>query len=126
MTATPILTEGDLLYIAGLFDGEGSAGVYKHADRRMKRAQVCMGMTDPDPIRFLALCFGGKVYEIQSNLPNRKLRYDWRLADRRALGVANQLLPYVKNLSKVKQLTSIVEYFNMRDINKPKRAGSGK
>ena len=133
---TPILTEGDLLYIAGLFDGEGTGGVYKarskyflkNGEERISTGgqtyRIAIGMTDVDPIRFLHLCFGGsfsmRLYPLgkAKHKACHKPMYDWSLSNRKARDFASAILPYVKNLSKVAQLEKVVNAYDLYDHNR--------
>lgn len=114
----PILTNADLACLAGLFDGEGTAGVYLHKQRNnrnipIRSPQVAVAMTDPDPIRFLALCLGGNVYTCGRRTRGNRPVYKWVRAHRKALHAAQALLPWVKNESKVEQLCRITQHYGM-------------
>lgn len=133
MAVCPILTEGDLLYCAGLFDGEGSAGVYDHKGKynylrkdgttikvKGKQPILSVVMSDSDPIWFLSLCFGGNVtkYTPKQKVGAKsqyKLVHRWGASSRKALEVAKVLYQYVKNNSKAEQLNTIVSYYGLFD-----------
>ncbi len=112
----PILTEADLLYIAGLFDGEGTGGVYKHKKVVKGKAyftsvaHLAIQMTDPDPVKFVSLCFPGQYYHHMDSPSRKGLKplSRWQCSSKQAREVAAVLLPYVKNLAKVQQLSAVV------------------
>lgn len=116
MQNSPILTSTDLAYLAGLFDGEGHAGVYRHKQTVKGRSyetlvgHITITMTDPEPVRFFALCFPGQYYSKMCSPSRLKYKpvYRWQCSSRQARGVAKMLLPYVKNLAKVKQLEKVL------------------
>ncbi len=114
----PILTDTDLAYLGGLFDGEGSAGMYTYNQTRpagrkaVRKATMQLTMTDPEPVRFMALCFPGS-YQGKHQTPYGKQHgykhtYRWTCSARNARLVATTLLPFVKNLAKVKQLETVL------------------
>ena len=108
----PILTRGDLLYLAGLFDGEGSAGVYKHNISLNAYPQIALGMTDKEPVQFIAFCLGGNIYsKDKARNPKYKKYYVWKVGCQKAYSAAKQLLPYVKNPAKIRQLTTVVNHY---------------
>lgn len=115
----PTLTAVDLAYLAGLFDGEGTAGMHTYSQvrgsskRPVKKATMAVQMTDPDPVRFFALCFPGS-YQSAHLTPSAKAQgykpvYRWQCSARNARLVAAQLIPYSKNLAKIQQLQAVFE-----------------
>lgn len=130
---TPILTAVDLSYLAGIFDGEGTAGVYHHPNkyqytlkngttgiRTGKNVRIAVNMTDVDPVYFLGLCFGGSINKGKTQ--TGKVLYRWSVSTRQALSAANRLQPFLKNQAKVAQLQSIIDYYqhldNKREVNR--------
>lgn len=123
---TPILTQADLSYCAGILDGEGTAGVY-HGVRKYKyrissgevrqckgtNVRIAVNMTDSDPVYFMALCFGGSVTKGKTS--TGKILYRWQASTRTALYTVLRLLPYLKNKSKVRQVSSVVDYYERLD-----------
>lgn len=110
-----------LAYIAGLFDGEGTAGVYiinRSPSRKYpKGARVislvaAIKMTDAAPVRFVHSVFGGSFAIIPPKLlQKRKQVYYWTVSYRKAQKFAETILPYIKNPSKVAQLTKILDHY---------------
>ena len=66
----------DLGWLAGIFEGEGSAGVY---DRGVC---VYVGMTDRDIIDRIQELFPSPGVTVQSRKPGRKSLYVWRIRQR--------------------------------------------
>src|SRR5688572_27979276 len=50
-------------YIAGLFDGEGTIGVYK-TGKKYLQVKVCIGMQDRATLEWICSLFGGKIYTV--------------------------------------------------------------
>jgi hypothetical protein len=124
----PILNEGDLLYLGGLFDGEGSAGVYSYLNRGHRRkdgtynwyqsntTNISVNMTDPMPVYFIALCFGGSVTKVTNKKRKKdggqcKPSFAWRAKLSLSRKIASALIQYVKNPSKVVQLQKVIDYY---------------
>lgn len=120
----PILTPVDLSYLAGLFDGEGYAGVCnKNIKAKLGRSSriaimplMALQMTNRDPVYFYSLYFGGSCLPYQSERLTKKgtpekLCYRWSLAYQKAYYVAKAIFPFVKNESKVRQLASIIHHY---------------
>lgn len=94
-----LLTDIELAYIAGLVDGEGSI----HATRKQTKGTyypfLCVTMTSPDVIKWLASKVGNKA--IYTAPPERyklarKATYSFRLQGKRAKLLCGRLLPYLK------------------------------
>lgn len=117
----PILTESDKYYLAGLFDGEGTAGVWKSGKQACgtQRHRPCMaiGMTDREPVDFFRLCFGGSLYfnkhprGPKGHQPHYKGLYLVSLRSNEVKRAAEILLPYCKNESKQKQLQVCLDWY---------------
>lgn len=116
----------DLSYAAGLFEGEGSAGVYK-VNRKTYRGReesghwlwlpvVQMKMCDPEPIDFMHSLFGGYKCSWHNKWdtlsPNPKRVFDWKVSHRRALAVAQDLVLLMKSKRREDQLMKIINHYN--------------
>jgi hypothetical protein len=112
------------IYLAGLFDGEGNAGVFHIQRRKSSPARLASGrqwvcaqdvpcmqlkMTDKDPVKLLHDSFGGSFsqYVIKSG----KTAYVWRVTHRKALAAALALRPHSRNLAKHEQLDKVINYY---------------
>lgn len=73
-------TDAEIAWAAGLFEGEGSWGVYAHHERGNPRAacRAQLGMTDRDVVeRFHRIVGFGNVTTRQPNRSNRQRLYIW-------------------------------------------------
>jgi len=96
----------DLSYAAGLIDGEGCLSVSTYKGHR--RIAVKVGMTNPEPVAFMAYIFGGNVIPRDPKRGNRKRVYDWARASRPAGAIAKVLLPYLRIPYKIKAAAEMV------------------
>jgi len=105
----PILTEADAQYLAGLFDGEGHAGVHG-------RPRLMVKMGDRDPIDFFTLCLGGSRSISDDNRGTtqgrpRKRMYGVSINRLAELARAVPILhTYCKNESKINQLETCLRW----------------
>ena len=105
--------ESDIVYIAGLFDGEGSIS-YKQYMRKRKgqkkhyptwQIRLELAMTDKEIIKWLAETLDCGTWGERKVLKGRKRQWRWRCSHRDAFFVARLLWPYVKvKLHKIEQI----------------------
>lgn len=75
-------------------------------------------MTDFDPVYFVGKKYSSKIYKYfySSGYKNdRGLVYHFCISCRKALKFANEILPYCKNKTKIKQLKTIINYYKTKD-----------
>lgn len=94
----PTDRERDLLYAAGLFDGEGWIGWVKANDVRRNQFSLRMsvGMTDLPSIQFFQDMFGGRVYSRKRRQPHHKQMWEWAVNGRDAIAAYAELKPYLR------------------------------
>lgn len=86
----------DFAYAAGIIDGEGCIGIYKHRDIPSVATVVAVSMTDRNVVEWLKKMFGGAVY-IKKGDSKRDIAYTWRLGDRKDIAeLMYKLHPYLK------------------------------
>lgn len=95
----PNLSDIELSYMAGLFDGEGSIGVCKSKNKRLKRGyrfilQVQLTMVEKDMVYHFKNRFGGHVRE--SKYKNRRRIYHWVITCRKARIFLDTIYPHLK------------------------------
>lgn len=98
-------SEQDAIYIAGLFDGEGSINLSK-LSRKSKgevgktstyllRARI--RMTDKNIVDWLRVTIGGCYYfYTASKRPNQKVCHEWNVSGRNAIDFIKRIYPYLK------------------------------
>jgi hypothetical protein len=86
-----------LAYLAGVFDGEGYAGVSSYGPGKPKRFAMCVKMTHEETIDLFVASFGGgKQYRDFQHMKNRKDQWAWRVDSRKAWHAYRQMLPYLR------------------------------
>jgi hypothetical protein len=119
-----MITETDLAWAAGFFDGEGyvtiGRSVSKYKDKTYHGYYLRVGINHvaPEPlIRFQRL-FGGKLVKDVDNRNldgcSRKKRTQWTLQETKAVAFLDLLYPYLYNKDKVADVA--FEFSNTRGI----------
>lgn len=103
-----------LSYLAGLFDGEGSAFIGRTKSPASRTDfQYCsvlrVNMTDSGPVKLFHECFGSSFCILNSRPPNKSC-YCWEVSGRKASPVAAQLLPFSHNDRKKAALECVVKF----------------
>ena len=108
-----IVRESDIIYIAGLFDGEGSIQ-YKQYMRKKPHnkkpypnwsIRMELAMTDKEVIQWVAETLDCGTWGERKVQKGRKRQWRWRCGFRDAFFVAKLLWPYAKvKLHKIEQI----------------------
>lgn len=87
--------EQQLIYLAGIVDGEGCLTSSRQKNRRHKPALRIAGTYKP-LMQWLKMLFGGNYYVIKPRKGQSKTSYDWVLNTNQAIDLVKSLLPYLK------------------------------
>jgi len=88
-----------LIYMAGIFDGEGSVNIEVQAPRENRKyyyysLRIILINTNKDLMEWLVTSFGGK-YSERKKIEKRKLCYRWAKCSREAAEILEACLPYL-------------------------------
>ena len=83
-----------LLFLAGLFDGEGSFGVWGKGNGR-KSFQCSVEMCDRDSVKKFADFFGGNVVKPRLRKSHWTQTYKWKLSGGRAYECVEMMIEYM-------------------------------
>ena len=94
----------ELAYLSGIFDGEGSFGIWSKGVGKTKQLRVNVDMADSDIImRFLTFFKTGVVYSRVPTDPKHKLIYSWRVNHKEtAVNILRRMLPYLSKRRQAK------------------------
>ena len=90
-----LLKRDDLLYLAGIVDGEGCVSVTYGTKAGHERIRLTISNTDRNLIDWLAARLGGCITCTQSR-GNRKPAYQWEVYSDKAFELLTILLPHLK------------------------------
>ena len=117
------MTENDIAYFAGLFDGEGS--VYFKKTKQVKHnrpgkpihnvtvIRMEIAMTDKDTIKWCHDLFKCGHFGERKVKEGYKRQWRWRVAHRDALHVAIAIWPYTK--TKLHKVEQIIDHYEGHD-----------
>ena len=122
-----MLSESDIAYIAGLFDGEGSIHIKRGIENKKKhtgkgrrisnsmRISMEITMTDESVLRWLHEVLGVGTLNRKPRKGRRKdgtkylMQYRWRCTFRHAYYVCMVLFPYAH--TKLDKITKVIEHY---------------
>ena len=95
------MTETDLAWAAGFFDGEGSITIARNYGPNLGRGlrmKIAVAQVDPAPLLKLHGMFGGCIrYHYRPTRPEHRVAHEWTVGSRDAMRVLSLLLPYLVN-----------------------------
>ena len=83
-----------LLFLAGLFDGEGSFGIWGKGNGR-RTFQCSVEMCDLDSVQKFADFFGGNVIKLGQRRAHWSKTYKWKLTGTRAYECIDKMIQYM-------------------------------
>jgi len=86
--------ESKLVYLAGLFDGEGSFGLWKKGNNK-KRFEVSVEMRDLDAISRFQNFFGGTVHKCKIRKAHWNQTWRWRMSGEKAFKALEKMVNFL-------------------------------
>jgi hypothetical protein len=99
-----MVSDKEISYMAGLFDGEGSVTLVRHRSNRTPSLQVSVASTDYEVVLWCQKRFGGSIVTKQPRKVNHSVSYDWRLTDRQSLLFLEMIRPYLVIERKIRRI----------------------
>lgn len=87
--------EHKILVLAGIFDGEGSFGVWSRGQKRKKRLEVKVETTDADMVARFHAMWGGIFYATTPKNANHKNLFRWKVTGDRGWNCLQEMIPYM-------------------------------
>ena len=87
--------EHKILVLAGVFDGEGSFGVWSRGQKRPKRLEVKVETTDADMVARFHAMWGGIFYATTPKNTNHKHLFRWKVTGDRGWNCLQEMIPYM-------------------------------
>lgn len=118
MESDVLTRKEQLLYVAGLFDGEGCIGLYNTRTKNDTRSvcyQLVVRLTQKTPqgVEALQELWDGNIYTYANVGPNKPgPYYAYRLTNRNAEAALKELIPFLRN--KQSQALMAIEFCDLR------------
>jgi hypothetical protein len=103
------VTEAELAWAAGMFEGEGSVRINAHTQRNRGALLVDLANTSAEVVAFFRDRWGGSLREYVPG-GNRRTYYRWRAASRMAAAFLNDVLPYLRTATYRERALLGLEY----------------
>ena len=118
--------EQKILVLAGIFDGEGSFGIWSRGKNRKRLLQVKVDTSDADMVVRFHQMFGGIFLAMNPKKENRKNLFRWKITGEKAWKSISEMIPYMcqRRIEKYNGLAKFIRYGSedgSSHIQKPSR-----
>lgn len=111
----------DLIYAAGLFDGEGTVTLTKQkANQPFKTPIACMTSTSKELVDFMQQTFGGTLTYRPSQNANWQSAWVWRVSYDTALDFFEKIQPFVREKNKRRRIDLLLAEYKAITIRNGK------
>ena len=87
--------ESKILFLAGIFDGEGSFGIWSKGKGRKKEFACTIEMTDKDTLLKFVNMFGGQLFSCKVRKPHHTPTWRWRQNGYRAFQIMDKMIEFM-------------------------------
>lgn len=84
-----------IIFLAGVFDGEGSFGHWSQGRDKKRQLQVKVETTDSDMVARFQEFFGGTFFVIEKRKRHFKNTFRWKIVGKHALKPLELMIPYM-------------------------------
>lgn len=84
-----------LIFLAGIFDGEGSFGIWSKGIGRKKEFACTIEMTDQDTLQKFADMFGGQIFPCKVRKSHHIPTWRWRQNGYRAFLIMDKMIDFM-------------------------------
>lgn len=97
------ISEIDLSYLAGLFDGEGCVNMGKKTNKGSYKIRVCIYNSNNEVMEWLQSIIPGLLYKSKSKTKSKDI-WQWTLGDYKAELFLTAIIPYIRIRKKQAQI----------------------
>jgi hypothetical protein len=95
------MTDLELSYLAGFFDGEGCIVLHKSRPRKKEHnptyyAEACVASVDKQSVMLFKLHFGGNVYLRKAQTRTTRPIWAWQISAKQSINFFEVILPYLR------------------------------
>jgi len=87
--------ESKLIFLAGIFDGEGSFGVWAKGKGRKKEFACTIEMSDHDTLKRFTDMFGGQLFPCKKRKEFHRQTWRWRQNGYRAFKIIDKMIEFM-------------------------------
>lgn len=91
-----------IIFLAGVFDGEGSFGSWSTGKGRKRVIALGVETTDEDMVKRFHDVFGGLFYKRAKRIQGKKETWQWKMRGEPALKTLKAMIPYMCKRRKEK------------------------
>ena len=84
-----------LIFLAGVFDGEGSSGIWSSGRGRSRRFGMTVETSDKDMVKRFHTMFGGSFFLCPARQKHHKDTWRWRVVGDRAYECMDKMISYM-------------------------------
>ena len=105
------LTRDNVIWFAGLFEGEGCLSNFPAKDRNATKWSMMLKMTDKDVVQKIHTLFGGNLYFKKLDNPKHKDQYHWQTGNRKVIyALCAAMTPFMGERRKSKMISFIKDF----------------
>ena len=102
----------NIIYTAGLFDGEGTVTLsHGHRDDKYRNPMATMSSTTYELMEFLKKNYGGSIRKHKVYKDHHKKAYSWGVTWNKALTFLENIQPYIKVPKKKRRINHILKEY---------------
>ena len=122
-----------LIFLAGVFDGEGSFGVWSKGKGRKKEFACTIEMIDKDTVQKFKDMFGGQLFPCKIRQPHHIPTYRWRMNGYRAFQIIDKMIEFMSirrqekyNVAKCDKIGGTSRYAHIQEASRDEDADGGR
>ena len=122
-----------LIFLAGVFDGEGSFGVWSKGKGRKKEFACTIEMIDKDTVQKFKDMFGGQLFPCKIRQPHHIPTYRWRMNGYRAFQIIDKMIEFMSirrqekyNVAKCDKIGGTSRYAHLQKTSRDEDADGGR
>ena len=105
------ITRDNILWFAGLFEGEGCLTACQHKDKNIPTWNMVVNMTDEDVIKKIHQLFGGRLYFYESKNPKHKDKWTWKTGElKKIYALVVAMIPFMGGRRRAKMEEFILDF----------------
>ena len=125
--------QSKLIFLSGIFDGEGSFGIWSKGVGRRKECACTIEMTDKDTLDKFSNMFSGQLFPCKIRKPHHKPTWRWRVNGYRAFLVIDKMIEFMSKrrqdkyyVDKRNKIGGTSRYAHLQETSRDKDVDGGR